>query len=130
VERTNGLLSTSASLHWRAKNVQTSNNFQQTLLHLAAQAGQEENARLLLQYGAVINAQDQSKRTPLFLAVVQGHRSLVQLLLTSNPQIDLVSIEGETIFHAAAFYGCTSILQDLFLHINGSSGEKRGKLYI
>ena len=98
-------------------NVQTSNTFQQTLLHLAAQAGQEENARLLLQYGAVIDAQDRSKRTPLFVAVVQGHRSLVQLLLASNTQIDLASVEGETIFHAAAFYGCTPILQDLFSHI-------------
>ena len=94
-------------------NPQTTNTFKQTLLHIAAQAGQEENIKVLLDAGATIDPQDHSKKTPLFLAVIQGHRSTVKLLLQRQAKVDLRSIEGETILHAAAFYGYTLIVQDL-----------------
>jgi tetratricopeptide (TPR) repeat protein/ankyrin repeat protein len=94
-------------------NPQTTNPFKQTLLHLAAQAGEEENVKILLQQGAPIDAQDLSKRTPLLLAVMQGHRSTVQFLLQNKARVDIQSVEGETVLHAAAFYGYTPILQDL-----------------
>jgi ankyrin repeat protein/Tfp pilus assembly protein PilF len=94
-------------------NSQTTNTFKQTLLHIAAHAGQEENIKVLLDAGAIIDSQDHSKKTPLFLAVIQGHRSTVKLLLQRQAKVDLRSIEGETILHAAAFYGYTLIVQDL-----------------
>ena len=90
----------------------TANRFQQTLLHLAAQAGQEPNAICLLEHGANPNAQDLSKRTPLFLAVLQNHRPTVQLLLPKT-DVTLTSVEQETLLHAAAFYGYTPLLQAL-----------------
>ena len=92
---------------------QTTNSFKQTLLHIAAQSGQEENVVILLQHKAPIDTQDLSKQTPLFLAVLQGHRTVVQLLLQKNARVDLTSVEGETLLHAAAFYGYTPILDDL-----------------
>ncbi|MGC2595384.1 MAG: tetratricopeptide repeat protein [Rhabdochlamydiaceae bacterium] len=88
------------------------NPFQQTLLHLAAQAGQEQNVTCLIKQGANPNDRDHSKRTPLFLAVLQNHRSIVQLLLTQT-NVTFTSIEEETLLHAAAFYGHTPLLQDL-----------------
>ena len=93
----------------------TANKFQQTLLHLAAQAGQEQNVLCLIEHGANPNAQDLSKRTPLFLAVLQNHRTTVQLLLPKT-DVTLTSIEQETPLHAAAFYGYTPLLQDLLNH--------------
>ena len=109
----------------------TSNRFKQTLLHLAAQAGQEENVRCLLQHQTSINAQDLSGRTPLFLAVLQGHRHIVQLLLQEGADCTLSSGEQETVLHAAAFYGHTPILQDLLknpqakqlIHAKDSDGK-------
>ena len=95
---------------------QITNSFKQTLLHIAAQSGQEENVIILLQHKTPIDAQDHSKRTPLFLAVLQGHRTVVQLLLQKNARVDFASVEGETILHAAAFYGYTPILDDLLKH--------------
>ena len=91
-------------------NPQITNSFKQTLLHIAAQSGQEENVMILLQHKAPIDAQDLSKRTPLFLAVLQGHGTVVQLLLQHNARVDLTSVEGETLLHAAAFYGYTPLL--------------------
>ncbi len=97
-------------------NPETANSFKQTLLHIAAQAGQEENVKVLLRYGVQIDSRDLSKRTPLFLAVLQGHRSLVRLLIEKGARVDIPSIEGETILHAAAFYGSTPLLEDLLKH--------------
>ncbi len=97
----------------QGESPETANPFKQTLLHIAAQAGEEENVKVLLQKGARIDSQDLSQRTPLFLAVLQGHRSVVQLFLEKGARVDLSSIEGETLLHTAAFYGHTSLLQDL-----------------
>ena len=92
---------------------ETSNRFKQSLLHLAAQAGQEENVRCLLQYKAQINAQDLSGRTALFLAVTQGHRSIVQFLLKKGADSTILTCGNESVLHIAAFYGHTPIMQDL-----------------
>ncbi len=100
----------------RGLKLEVLNPFKQTLLHIAAQAGLEENVLCLLQHGAFIDAQDLSKRTPIFLATVQGHRSIVQLLLQHKASVDIVSIEKETLLHAAAFYGNTPLLQILLNH--------------
>ncbi len=86
------------------------NRFKQTLLHLAAQAGQVEHIELLLDTGAKINAQDLSKKTPLYLAVAQGHISAVKCLLYNKADPSLVGIEGDTLLHVAAFYGYTPIV--------------------
>ena len=91
------------------------NKFQQTLLHIAAQAGQEQNVLILIEHGANPNTQDLSKRTPLFLAVLQNHRTIAQILLPKT-DVTLTSIEQETPLHAAAFYGYTPLLQDLLNH--------------
>ncbi len=61
-------------------NVNSKNNRQQTLLHLAAICGYGGVARLLITKGSDINAQDIVERTPLDLAVRYGHPDIVTLL--------------------------------------------------
>ncbi len=104
------------------------NRFKQTLLHLAAQAGQVEHIELLLDTGAKINAQDLSKKTPLYLAVAQGHISAVKCLLANQADPSIVGIEGDTILHVAAFYGYTPIVAILLkyplLHCADEDGKQ------
>jgi hypothetical protein len=50
-------------------------------LHYAAEAGFVEIAKLLLDLGANVNAQNQQGQTPLYLAASEGHVALVRLLL-------------------------------------------------
>ncbi len=91
----------------------TMNSSQQTLLHLAADAGQEKNVLCLLQHGAKVDARDLSKRTPLFCAVVQGNHGTMKLLIHQNADITVVNEEKETLLHAAAFYGHMHVLKEL-----------------
>ncbi len=104
------------------------NRFKQTLLHLAAQAGQVEHIELLLDTGAKINAQDLSKKTPLYLAVAQGHISAVKCLLANQADPSIVGIEGDTLLHVAAFYGYTPIVAILLkyplLHCADEDGKQ------
>lgn len=74
----------------------------------------QENVCPLLQ-GDDINAKDLSNgaSSPLFLAVQEGHREVVQSLLQSKTALNITSCEQETVLHAAAFYGYTEILYDL-----------------
>ncbi len=104
------------------------NRFKQTLLHLAAQAGQVDHIELLLDTGAKINAQDLSKKTPLYLAVAQGRISAVKCLLANQADPSIVGIEGDTLLHVAAFYGYTPIVAMLLkyplLHCVDGDGKQ------
>jgi len=51
-----------------------------TLLHAAAESGQEANVRILLHFGADRGARDTESRTPLELAQEKGHASVAALL--------------------------------------------------
>jgi ankyrin repeat protein len=96
----------------------TANSFKQTFMHICAQSGHENNILELLKYKADLKAKDRSGRTPLFLAVLQGHRSVVNCLLNKGANMD-PNFENETLLHIAAFYGYTPILQDLLRYYDG-----------
>lgn len=55
--------------------------FQSLPLHLAANAGHLEVARLLLDAGAAVDGEDADRSTPLDCAALQRHRDLVELFL-------------------------------------------------
>lgn len=54
----------------------------ETLLHHLAGQGWVEGARFLCQTGALVNALDHKKRTPMYWAVCNGHYSMALLLLS------------------------------------------------
>lgn len=63
-------------------------------LQEAARAGRLELLERLLQQGAPVNAADTAGRTPLILAVMQGHTAVVQRLLAAGANPALVDQEG------------------------------------
>ena len=62
-------------------NPNITNSFKQTLLHIAAQSGQEENVMILLQHKAPIDAQDLSKP---HLSFLPSYKDTAQLSNSSS----------------------------------------------
>jgi ankyrin repeat protein len=59
-----------------------------TPLHVAAESGATEAARLLLKKGADGNARDESGRTPLLLAAEHHRPEIVRLLIEAGAKVD------------------------------------------
>lgn len=60
-----------------------------TALHLAAMVGNREMANLLLESGANVEEADEEGRTALFFAVLWGHTSVIQLLLSRGASLSV-----------------------------------------
>ena len=69
-----------------------------TPLHFAAAFGRTEIAMILLQYKAVVNAQDDDGQTPLRLASKREHVDIARLLVEHGKNSDLEDFEGRTVF--------------------------------
>ncbi|KAF3910665.1 Ankyrin-1 [Orbilia brochopaga] len=65
-------------------------------LHEAADQGLTEIAKLLLEFGANIEARCKGKSTPLHIAVLKGHTKLVQLLLERKANPRAKDADGKT----------------------------------
>jgi ankyrin repeat protein len=63
-------------------------------LQQSARAGDLQQLDRLLQQGAPLNAADAAGRTPLILAVMQGHTAVVQRLLTAGANTALIDKDG------------------------------------
>lgn len=70
--------------NWNLANTQG-----QTLLHLAALKNYTKLIGFLISHGTKIDVQDDQGLTPFFLALVCGHRSLMELLLAYRPNWNL-----------------------------------------
>lgn len=83
-----------------------------TPLHVAAKNGNAELCKLLIDYGANVNAVTPSKMTPLHISVLENHVHIVQLLLENNANVHLRE-EGnrETPILLACSLGHTKIIQ-------------------
>lgn len=63
-------------------------------LQQSARAGDLQQLERLLQQGAPLNAADPMGRTPLILAVMQGHTAVVQRLLAAGANTALIDKDG------------------------------------
>ena len=61
-----------------------------TALHIACNYPKRALVRLVLDYGAYIDAKDRSDQTPLYLASVGGFASIVKLLLEEGAQTNVI----------------------------------------
>lgn len=75
-----------------------------TSLHIAARDGKVEAGKLLLWYGAYINAKDVRYQTPLHLASSHCYLDMVKLLLSNNADISIEDKNGKTALDAVGSY--------------------------
>lgn len=84
-----------------------------TGLHIAAQMGNQDMAKLLIDAKAQCNIRDKDGLTPLYLAANSGHANLAKLLLKSNADPRIPREDGWTPLHIAAAFDreeCVTVL--------------------
>ncbi|KAJ3609352.1 hypothetical protein NHX12_023875 [Muraenolepis orangiensis] len=74
-------------------------------LHAAAQRGALELCYMLVQAGAVVDAQDKTLRTPLLEAIVNNHLEVTRYLVQSGASVYHTEDDGYTGLHHAAKLG-------------------------
>ena len=85
----------------------------QTMFHLACTAGDTQQVQKMLDYGADINAADNSGWAPIHNAALHGRDQVLQLLLRYGSEVDPLGFSDETPLHDAAANGhsaCVSLL--------------------
>jgi ankyrin repeat protein len=84
-----------------------------TALHVACSQPKRSIVRLLLDYGAFIDAKDHLSRTPLYLASVGGFIGSVEILLEEGARTNVIAEEGQTALYKAAGKGREDIVEVL-----------------
>lgn len=84
---------------------------QQLLLIEVASQGDIEKGEALLREGSVPDIVDESGWTPLMMATLHGHSSMVELLLKKGADVNLHNTTGGTALMMAALQGQAEILQ-------------------
>ncbi|KAI1307992.1 Rabankyrin-5 [Halotydeus destructor] len=84
----------------------------QTPLHLACTWALDNVVQTLLEFGADVNAKDAEQKTPLHVAIINQHHTIIQLLL-SHPDLDLDARDkyGSTAFATAMTIRVTKAAQ-------------------
>src|SRR5690348_2393756 len=58
--------------------------------------GNVEVAKILMEYGAMVNAVDEQKETPLHWACAEGRSSMIQLLIQRGADVHITDEDGNT----------------------------------
>lgn len=83
-----------------------------TLLHVAADYGQDAIIKLLLEEkGAQVNARDDNGFTPLANAVLEGHTKCVKLLLEKGADKTVKLDSGESLLEVAETVAIKDLLK-------------------
>ncbi|KAF3025211.1 hypothetical protein E8E15_004022 [Penicillium rubens] len=102
------------------------NDMGATGLHLAAEYGHEEIAKVLCEAGADLNPTDTDGETPLIRAAVGGYEGLVLMLLKEGASIHAQGRRYGTALHGAALNGHLDVVKILLSHgagINITAGQ-------
>ncbi|OWZ14802.1 Transmembrane protein [Phytophthora megakarya] len=83
--------------------------FRRTPLHWAAMRGHARIIRLLVQYGANVDARDVFGRTPLAWACVLNRTRAVEALLDSDADVNVRDAQGDPLLCICAAGACASI---------------------
>ncbi|KAH8587086.1 hypothetical protein B0O99DRAFT_527429 [Bisporella sp. PMI_857] len=98
-------------------DIDLKNDAGRTRLSFAAETGDLEAAKILLNKGASIDMVDEDGQTPLLWAADNGHEALVQLLLDQDARIEAADqIYGRTPLSWAASKGHLGVVQLLLDH--------------
>ena len=87
-------------------------------LQIAAEVGNLDQLKSLLQNGNNVNSTDNRGRTPLYNAALCGHEDMVDYLLNhgADPNKGASWKGNQRPIHVAAMYGHVEIIQDLLRH--------------
>ena len=105
------------------KNIKTEikNNFNQnTALLNACERRNIEGVKVLLEYNANINVQDEFKKTPLILACDANSYDMVKILLEHNADINIQTKSGYTALILAAMHNHINIVKIFHIFEIGS----------
>lgn len=80
-------------------NVNTTNKYGDTLLHLVAINGSQQVADLLLARGANVDSTDKNGQTPLYKALSYS-KKIVRILLANGAKVDVADPYGRTPLHS------------------------------
>ncbi|VDN29268.1 unnamed protein product, partial [Dibothriocephalus latus] len=99
------------SMMSRLPRKETSTWLRFTPLHLAAQNGHKQTARILLYFGADVNARNKYGDTPLHTATRYGHIGIVRILLNVRADVTATNANYDTPLHIAAALGRSTIVR-------------------
>lgn len=100
------------SLLQRGADVNSTDQYGQTLMHEAARAWHKDVVKFLLHHGAAINQEDMYGRTPLHVACAVNYGDMVAYLLKRGADMHLVTYEErQTPIHYAAKFDSIEALQ-------------------
>ncbi|XP_071084544.1 ankyrin repeat and KH domain-containing protein 1-like [Haliotis cracherodii] len=94
-----------------------------SLLHLACYGGNTAIVQYLVSPSNV-NTRGQNGWTPVMMAVMEGHQSVFDLLVSKNADLTLVDKNGNSLLHLACYGGNTAIVQCL---VSPSNVNTRGQ---
>lgn len=86
-------------LNYGDVNVESKDNFGNTLLHYAVKKGYDRIVKILLDFDANVNAANFLKRTPLHYATNDICKKSVQLLIKAGVDVNGVDKFGKTVLH-------------------------------
>ncbi|CAL1682579.1 unnamed protein product [Lasius platythorax] len=93
-------------------------------LHIATKNKQEEVAKLLISYGADVNAQDETGKAPIFYATENADLKITQLLLTNKANIK----DNPELLNIAVKKDCREIVEVLLQHdADVNTSDKYGR---
>lgn len=92
-------------------DIQAPNRKGSMLLHVASFAGNTAAVELLLERGALVDALDCNRMTPLHLAAQEGHGEIAAMLLDADAQREPLDIHGLTPAHYAAMQDHHELLE-------------------
>jgi hypothetical protein len=82
-----------------------------TPLHFAANEGQLEAVKVLLENGAKVDSTSSSGRTPLHIACNRGNKGIIELLVNSGANVDVQDKDGNTPAHIMSEAGYQEALE-------------------
>ncbi|KAJ8063553.1 hypothetical protein OCU04_007425 [Sclerotinia nivalis] len=94
-------------------------------LHIAAQNGHDRILHRLIQHNNMdCNEKDSEGRTPLMVAVIEGHENVVNSLLSCGANINEVDGERRSALHFAVLHRRERVLRVLLEYCSDQSGRK------
>jgi ankyrin repeat protein len=134
IVRVKELVEKGANLHLLSKTaLHPYNSHERSLVHIAAQIGDLDILKYLIEQGANYNAQARRGEAPLHLAVFNNYRQIIEFLITEcNAAIEIKDLDGGTPLSWAVYENkldCVKLLLNLGANINEPDYEKRTPLH-